>query len=126
MTAALGLWQPSAVAAVHRAAMTSTVLAVYNVRDYGAKGDGSTNDTPAIQEAVDAANAAGGGTVQFPSPGNYKSKNTLHMKSNVTLQVDTGAVLQGSRAPARTRTTRPSPTPTTPTRTTATATSTTP
>ena len=91
----LGLSQPPAVA---RTQTPAGVAAVFDVRDYGAKGDGSTNDTPAVQKAVDAANAAGGGTVQLPSPGTYKSKNTLHMKSNVTLQVDTGATLQGSSA----------------------------
>ncbi|MET7699272.1 glycosyl hydrolase family 28 protein [Streptomyces sp. NPDC005485] len=91
----LGLSQPPAVASPQA---PTAGTAVFDVRDYGAKGDGSTNDTPAVQKAVDAANAAGGGTVQLPSPGTYKSKNTLHMKSNVTLQVDTGATLQGSSA----------------------------
>ncbi|MFF4347134.1 glycosyl hydrolase family 28 protein [Streptomyces sp. NPDC001530] len=99
----LGLSQPPAVARAQAPTAAGTqapaaAAAVYNVRDYGAKGDGSTNDTPAIQKAVDAANGAGGGTVRFPSPGTYKSKNTIHMKSNVTLQVDTGAAIQGSSA----------------------------
>ncbi|MEV5386737.1 glycosyl hydrolase family 28 protein [Streptomyces sp. NPDC052721] len=88
----LGLAHPSALAAPQR-----QTAAVHNVRDYGAKGDGSTNDTPAVDKAITAANAAGGGTVRFP-PGTYKSKNTIHMKSNVTLQLDKGATLQGSSA----------------------------
>lgn len=70
--------------------------ATFNVRDFGAAGNGSSNDTPAIQRAIDAANAAsGGGIVQFP-PGTYQSRNSIHMKSNVTLQVDSGATIVGA------------------------------
>lgn len=69
---------------------------VLNVRDFGATGNGSTNDTPAIQRAINAANAAaGGGSVVFP-PGTYQSRNTIHMRSNVTLQVDAGATIRGA------------------------------
>ncbi|MFJ5974710.1 glycosyl hydrolase family 28 protein [Streptomyces sp. NPDC093060] len=89
----LGLTHPAALAAPEPAPRA----AVFDVRDYGAKGDGSTNDTPAVNKAVNAASSAGGGTVRFPA-GTYKSKNTIHMKSNVTLQVDTGATIQGSSA----------------------------
>lgn len=89
----LGLAQPSALAAAPPAPRAT----VYDVRDYGAKGDGSANDTPAVNKAITAANSAGGGTVRFPA-GTYKSKNTIHMKSDVTLQVDTGATIQGSSA----------------------------
>src|SRR6266568_6941181 len=38
-----------------------------NVRDHGAAGDGKTIDTPAINRTIDAATAAGGGTVYFPA-----------------------------------------------------------
>ena len=63
------------------------LLPVFNVKDsvYGAKGDGSTNDVVAIQAAVDAANAAGGGVVYFPA-GTYIVKSALELQSNVTLQ----------------------------------------
>ncbi|HEV2765691.1 MAG TPA: glycosyl hydrolase family 28-related protein, partial [Pyrinomonadaceae bacterium] len=40
---------------------------VYDVRSYGARGDGRTVDTPSINRAVEAAHAAGGGTVYFPA-----------------------------------------------------------
>ncbi|WP_097259033.1 glycosyl hydrolase family 28 protein [Streptomyces sp. Ag109_G2-15] len=90
----LGLTHPAALAAPQP---PPHAAAVFDVRAYGAKGDGSTNDTPAVNKAITAASSAGGGTVRFPS-GTYKSKNTIHMKSNVTLQVDTGATIQGSSA----------------------------
>ncbi|MER6221359.1 glycosyl hydrolase family 28 protein [Streptomyces sp900105755] len=91
----LGLTHPAALAAQHTTAPRAG--AVYDVRDYGAKGDGSTNDSPAVDKAITAANSAGGGTVRFTA-GTYKSKNTIHMKSHVTLQLDKGATLQGSSA----------------------------
>jgi polygalacturonase len=69
--------------------------ATFNVRDYGATGNGSSNDTPAIQRAIDAANNAGGGTVLFPS-GTYQSRNTIHMRSDITMQLDAGATLRGA------------------------------
>jgi hypothetical protein len=47
-----------------------TAITAYNVRDYGAKGDGATEDQVAVQNAINAANAAGGGIVYFP-PGTY-------------------------------------------------------
>lgn len=69
--------------------------ATFNVRDFGATGNGSTNDTTAINNAITAANNAGGGVVEFPS-GTYRSANSIHMKSNVTLQLNSGATILGS------------------------------
>jgi polygalacturonase len=51
---------------------------------YGAKGDGSTDDTTAIQNAINAANTAGGGIVYFPR-GTYITSATLTVHTNVTL-----------------------------------------
>ena len=70
-------------------------LAEFNVRDYGATGNGSSNDTPAIQRAIDAASAAGGGTVLFPA-GTYQSRNTIHMRSNITMRLNAGATIRGA------------------------------
>ncbi|GAA4104222.1 rhamnogalacturonidase [Mucilaginibacter panaciglaebae] len=62
---------------------------VYNVKKYGAKGDGKHLDTKAIDKAITEANAAGGGTVYFPA-GDYLSV-TIHLKSNISLYIDQGA-----------------------------------
>ncbi len=68
---------------------------VFNVRNYGAVGDGSKLDMKALQSAIDACAAAGGGTVCFP-PGRYLS-GTLLMRSHVGLYLEAGATLLGSR-----------------------------
>lgn len=70
---------------------------VFSVRDHGAKGDRTTNDTVAIQKAIDACNSAGGGIVVFPA-GNYLS-GSLELRSHVTLQLDAGATLWISTDP---------------------------
>jgi hypothetical protein len=67
---------------------------VENVRDHGARGDGTTLDTVAIQRAIDAAASAGGGTVLLPA-GRYHS-GSIVLKSNVTLNLAEGATLLGS------------------------------
>lgn len=65
-----------------------------NIVDYGAKGDGKTINTSAIQQAIDQTNASGGGTVYIPS-GVFLS-GTLRLRSNITLYLEAGAVLKGS------------------------------
>jgi len=70
---------------------------VYDVKSYGATGAGKTADTNAINQAIAAANTAGGGTVFFPA-GTYVS-GSIHLKSNVTLYLDSGAVIQASSDP---------------------------
>ena len=62
---------------------------VYNVRDYGAKGDGKTLDHIAINKAIEAANADGGGQVVLPA-GTYLC-GSIRMKSNVDLHLTAGA-----------------------------------
>lgn len=67
---------------------------IFNVKDYGAKGDGKTLDTLAIQAAIDACNVAKGGTVLIPT-GVFLS-GTLQLKSDVTFHLSAGGRLLGS------------------------------
>src|SRR6185369_3050080 len=64
---------------------------VFNVRSYGAKGDGKALDSPAINKAIETAAVNGGGTVFFPA-GTYRSF-TIRLKSNITLYFDQGSTL---------------------------------
>jgi hypothetical protein len=66
----------------------------FDVRKYGAQGDGKAKDTAAIQRAVDECTAAGGGMV-YLSPGKYLS-GTVVLKENVTFHLEAGATLLGS------------------------------
>lgn len=67
----------------------------FSVNSYGAKGDGQTLNTKAIQSAIDACAAAGGGVVVF-TPGSYVT-GSLFIKSNVQLQIDKDVELLGSQ-----------------------------
>ena len=70
---------------------------VFNVRQYGAAGDGKTVDTPAINRAIEAAAAAGGGTVEFPA-GTYLCFS-IRLKSCVHLYLDQGATILAADSP---------------------------
>ena len=61
----------------------------FDVQSYGAKGDGTSIDSPAINGAIEAAANAGGGTVVFPA-GVYACYS-IHLKSNVALFLQQGA-----------------------------------
>ena len=67
---------------------------VYNIRDFGAKGDGVTLDTAALQAAIDACNRDEGGTVIVPA--GVFVIGTVEMKSNVTLHIAAQGKLLGS------------------------------
>ena len=69
----------------------------YRVTDFGAVGNGIALNTCAIQTAIDTAHAHGGGRVVVPA-GQYVT-GSLYLKSNVTLHIDSGAVLVGSLNP---------------------------
>ncbi|MGB6743513.1 MAG: glycoside hydrolase family 28 protein [Terracidiphilus sp.] len=85
---ALALFLLAASAGVLHAATTC------NPRDYGAKADGATKDTAAIQSAIDACEKKGGGTVELTA-GTYVSAPIV-LGSNITLHLDKGATLLGS------------------------------
>jgi len=69
----------------------SGTTAVFDVKAYGAKGDGASIDTPAINKAIEAASAQGGATVRFPA-GTYACYS-IHLKSHVALYLDPGATI---------------------------------
>jgi polygalacturonase len=70
---------------------------VFSVRDYGATGDGQTLDTSAVNRAIAAAAAAGGGTVHFPA-GHYLC-HSIRLKSHVELRIGAGATIIAADPP---------------------------
>ncbi|HEY1240854.1 MAG TPA: glycosyl hydrolase family 28-related protein [Bryobacteraceae bacterium] len=82
---------------IHAAAGQTGPAPVYSIRSYGATGTGAASDTDAINKAIAAASSAGGGTVFFPA-GIYVS-GSIHLRSNITLFLDSGAVLRASADP---------------------------
>ena len=67
-----------------------------NVREAGAKADGRSNDTAAINKAIDECHKSGGGDVVFPA-GTY-SAASIHLKSNVRFVLDKDAVITGAKS----------------------------
>jgi len=72
-------------------AQTPEKMAVFNVKDFGATGLKADNATPAIQRAVNACAAAGGGLVYVP-PGEYSS-GTIHLRSRIRFFIEAGATV---------------------------------
>ena len=66
----------------------------FNVKNYGAVGDGANLDSSAVNAAISAAGAAGGGTVTFP-PGNYLC-GSIHLTNNLTLYLSNNAAIWAS------------------------------
>src|SRR5690242_1121610 len=79
------------------AATPAPSVALFDIRTYGAVGDGKTVDSPAINKAIDTAAAAGGGTVFFPA-GTWLSFS-IRLKSNVHLHLSQGATLLAADSP---------------------------
>ena len=71
----------------------------YDVRGFGAKGDGIALNTTAIQRAIDVITSKGGGRLVFPAPGKYLT-GTIFLKDNVILDIPAGATLLGSQQSA--------------------------
>jgi polygalacturonase len=67
---------------------------VFNIKSYGAVGDGVAMETEAVQKTIDACHADGGGIVRVPA-GDFQI-GTIWLKSNITLSLDYGASLLGS------------------------------
>jgi polygalacturonase len=84
VVALAGAWTSAAAAAP----------VVFNVRDYGAIGDGKTLDSPAINRAIQACSAVGGGTVWIPA-GTFLS-GSIRLTNNLNLHLDAGAKLLGA------------------------------
>ena len=70
---------------------------IFDVRKYGAKGDGKTLDTDAVNRSIEAAAAAGGGVVLFPA-GTYLCFS-IHLKSQVHLVLDQGSTILAADSP---------------------------
>ncbi|HEY5381278.1 MAG TPA: glycoside hydrolase family 28 protein [Acidobacteriaceae bacterium] len=77
--------------------LSGTGAAVFDVRTYGATGDGKTMDSPAINRAIDAAAAAGGGVVLFPA-GAYLSFS-IHLHSHIQLRLEPGSAIIAADSP---------------------------
>jgi polygalacturonase len=75
----------------------------FNVRTFGATGDGKTVDTPAINKAIQAVHDAGGGTLVFPA-GTYMCF-TIRLQSNVHLYLSGGAIILAADSPGKLDTT---------------------
>ncbi|HEY4355664.1 MAG TPA: glycoside hydrolase family 28 protein [Acidobacteriaceae bacterium] len=76
---------------------THATEAIFNVRTFGAAGDGKTVDTPAINRAIAAVAAAGGGTLMFPA-GTYLCFS-IHLKTRVDLYLSRGCTIQAADSP---------------------------
>ncbi|HTR40325.1 MAG TPA: glycosyl hydrolase family 28-related protein, partial [Pseudomonadales bacterium] len=68
---------------------------VFNVMNYGATGNGASLDSPAINSAIAAAGAAGGGVILFPA-GKYFC-GSIHLTNNITMDLSANAFIMASK-----------------------------
>lgn len=92
LTLVMACFEPASTANYNKVASSDWF---YDVRDFGAKGDGEMVDTKAIQETIEKAAKDGGGNVYFPA-GKYIS-GTLFLRSNINIYLENGAILEGSK-----------------------------
>lgn len=95
--AASAIVTPGARAEVVAPIPAAGTSSVYDVRTFGATGNGTTIDSPAINKAIEAATAAGGGTVLFPA-GVYASYS-IRLKSNIALYLEQGSTILAASTP---------------------------
>ena len=95
--AASAVYAIPALAAPKKAAAPALSPLMFDVRTFGATGDGKTGDSPAINAAIEAAAAAGGGTVVFPA-GSYISFS-IRLKSKVDLYLSQGSAIIAADSP---------------------------
>src|SRR6202012_2986241 len=96
VAAAAATSMPAAYAATKPAASKAT-LGIFDIRTYGAVGDGKTVDSPAINKAIEAAATAGGGPGFFP-PGTWLSFS-IRLKSHVALYLSQGSTILAADSP---------------------------
>ena len=94
---------PASAAAQSTGAAGSATPMFFDVRAFGATGDGRTVDSPAINKAIEAAASAGGGTVVFPK-GNYVSFS-IRLRSHVDLYLSQGSAIIAAESPLSDQTT---------------------
>ena len=94
---ATSLLHSAPLAAQASAVATGERPIYFDVRRFGAKGDGATIDSPAIDAAINAAANVGGGTVMFTA-GVYACYS-IHLKSNVALYLEQGATILAAPTP---------------------------
>ena len=68
---------------------------IFDIKKFGARGDGKTNDAIAIQKAIDACSKSGGGTVLVPGSYTFVT-SPIELKSNIDLHIESGAVIKAS------------------------------
>ena len=95
--AAAAAFPAAQYAAAQHSAAPAPSLGIFDVRQYGAAGDGKTVDSPAINRAIEAASQAGGGVVLFPA-GSYICFS-IRLKSQVHLHLEQGATIIAADSP---------------------------